>query len=894
MLSDHQLHKLLEGFNLPEGGKALVERIRTSEPSRRVQSNGTNVCAYYPSSKMGHTIQAESHTVELCFIFEQEYNEDVYEYYDQPTSLKLAYTHKNGRNIGVMHTPDFFIISEDYFGYIECKTEEQLLKLCEESPTRYVLNDDGSWSCPPGEEAAAAFGLSYKIWSDKGVNWAFQTNIGFLEDYFRPAFTSIDQSSKQLVLDIISKKKGVLISELIDTHNAPADTIYWLISRGEIYIDLHNDRLTEPERTYVFIDQVSSIAYQEILKPKTGDYLGDIENIMIQSGEIIFWDGTSWTILNIGNNNISIKSDSGNVIQLPLTVIHELIAKGEIKQSAPQYNAIEQKTLQILEQASTDDLHEANRRWEIICPILSGEQKAKEVVGVSHTSVKRYLKAYRAFKQEVGNGFLGLLPKTKYRGNRNSKLSKEVISTMNTVIEQEHEQVKAKNIQSVYGTLDNMCEKLGLTTPSLGTFINVIESRPQKEQTKKRYGSRAAYNLEQWHWRLSQTIPRHGSFPFQICHIDHTELDIELRHSRYGYSLGRPWLTIMIDAFSRLIVGFHLSFDSPSYKSCMMVIRDCVKRNQRFPNILIVDRGAEFGSTYFETLMAQFECMKKSRPSAKGRYGSVCERFFGISNTQLIHNLTGNTKATKNVRTITKSVNPKNLATWDLQSLYELLNGFFFTIYASNNHPSLNDTPEKIYEHGVKFGGSRKHRIIPFNQSFIIRTMPTTRKGTAKVNPLSGIQLNYIRYWHNSFRDPSISGFSVPVRYDPDDCGIIYAFIRNHWIKCFSDMYATFKGRSRKEIAIATVELRKANALSNKKRAITARRIAAFLAQAEELESLRIQRMRDEEKKLISDQSHIGQPDETSEHENPHNFAEQTTVDEPVFCDEDVAPMETF
>ena len=96
-----------------------------------------------------------------------------------------------------------------------------------------------------------------------------------------------------------------------------------------------------------------------------------------------------------------------------------------------------------------------------------------------------------------------------------------------------------------------------------------------------------------------------------------------------GRILGRPWYTMLTDAFSRRLLAIFLTFDPPSYRSCMMVLRECVRRHGRLPQSLVVDGGKEFGSVYFDTLLARFECTKKTRPPAKARFGSVCERLFG-------------------------------------------------------------------------------------------------------------------------------------------------------------------------------------------------------------------------------------------------------------------------
>jgi len=108
--------------------------------------------------------------------------------------------------------------------------------------------------------------------------------------------------------------------------------------------------------------------------------------------------------------------------------------------------------------------------------------------------------------------------------------------------------------------------------------------------------------------------------PFEIGHIDHTELDVEVISGHTGQVLGRPWMTLLIDAFSRRVLAFHVTFDAPSYRSCMMILRECVCRHRRLPQIVVLEGGREFDSVYFETLLARYECTKKTRPPAKARF----------------------------------------------------------------------------------------------------------------------------------------------------------------------------------------------------------------------------------------------------------------------------------
>src|SRR6266446_9368969 len=110
MFSSDGLMSWLERVDIPEQTRRIIEHIRWSGPSRRVGGGRSNVSGRYPSKKMGVTIQFESHRVELAGIYEMEHDSGVLEYFDQPPSIKLDYESATGRPMGVLHTPDFFVM----------------------------------------------------------------------------------------------------------------------------------------------------------------------------------------------------------------------------------------------------------------------------------------------------------------------------------------------------------------------------------------------------------------------------------------------------------------------------------------------------------------------------------------------------------------------------------------------------------------------------------------------------------------------------------------------------------------------------------------------------------------------------------------------------------------
>jgi hypothetical protein len=138
--------------------------------------------------------------------------------------------------------------------------------------------------------------------------------------------------------------------------------------------------------------------------------------------------------------------------------------------------------------------------------------------------------------------------------------------------------------------------------------------------------------------------------------------------------------------------------------------------------------------------------------------------------------------------------------------------------------------------------------MIRYDQDFVMCTMPTTAKGTAKISPGRGVKINHVYYWSDTFRDPEFEQRQLAVRYDPFDAGTAYAFCRNQWVECHSEYYAVFRGRSEKEVMLATKELHKQHQQHSKQRFnLNAKTLAIFLESVEAEEALLLQRLRDRE-----------------------------------------------
>jgi putative transposase len=851
-------------------GKAYLELVRSSPPSRRVASGRGNVPCRYPSEKMKLVIQAESHTVELPVLHLLEHDPDVLEFYDQPEGIRLRYKTIDGRSATAQHTPDFLVIRNGSAGWIECKQEEELRKLAKTHPNRYHRELDGVWRCPPAEAIAEERGLTYEIYSSDKIDWILQRNFNFLDDYLRYDREQVPEEIVEQVRQAVEASPGILLGDLRrKLADVSADAIHFLIARGQIYVDFSAAPLAETDRVAVFRDEATAQGYalseKTRLAPRT-----DIEPpAILLPGATIEFDGRSMKILHRGDTIATLQDENGRLVEWPNEEFDGLLKSGRLTGdcSAAAFDMQQQINIQSqLGNASREDFDEANARYDAIRPYLNTGIPKHQFTPPGTPSVRsrrRWIGRYEAAEQEYGCGYIGLLPDENL-GNRLPKMPERTRAKMVEFIDQEFESIRNEGVIQSWRRYMGICdaESPPLDPPSRATFSRAIRQRPRWQQILKRQGKRAAYAHEPFYWRVTQTTPRHGDRPFEICHLDHTQLDVQCVCAETGKDLGRPWLTLLIDAFSRRILAVFLTFDPPSYRSCMAALRICVKRWGRLPQKLVVDGGKEFLSTYFETLLGVYRIEKKQRPGAKARFGCVCERMFDTANQQLIHSLLGNTKLMTKVRQVTKSVDPKNHAVWTLGELYVALCEYCHEIYDTIEHSTLLQTPRALFAAGLERGGGRSHLFIPYSEAFKLTTLPTTKKGTARVRPNAGISVNYIVYWCDEFRRPEIEGTNVPVRYDPFDLSRAYAYVRNKWTLCVPPNRFGLQDLSEKELMLITQEIRqRQRQQSNRAAFITGRIISDYLGRTAVTETRLQQQKRDAAVRGIFSIIEGGKPD---------------------------------
>jgi len=846
MLNEQQLKRLMDKLAVPPIGRAIIEQIRSSQPSRNVEGRAGNVACRFPSKKMGCVIQAESHKNELAAVYLWEHDDRTYEFYDQPPQIKMNYLKADGRRTAHVTTPDFFVIQEDFIGWVECKPEEWLLNKEKEGSPLFVRDAASAWQCPPAVAFASNFGLGFQLRSSAQNPWIYIRNLMFLADYWNSDIPSNHAGAIRALQERLHQEKEMRVSDVLrDQQIGDADALNYAVANDLVYMDLFKDVLSEPEHSTVYVSQeVASILGPARARPKTSP--NAVKALTLTPGSTFTWANKVFTIKSVGGDKIILQDDSGEFLTMKCEQLERLSRSGEIQANELLVDS-ECALTKIYRAANPGDIEDGAKRSRILA---SGGNLCTAEKSISPRTIRHWKQRQKDGEQKYNDPFIGLVSRRSARGNRNRKLAPRVIEIMRDVISREFATADAKQLAVCWGIARNLCEAENLIPPSDKAFRREIKlSRSGYEMTLAREGQRAAYSQEPIFFDLERSTPRHGERPFEIAHLDHTQLDIHLAGSKFGETLAKPWLSIMIDAFSRSILAFVLTFDPPSYRSNMLLMRDCLRRHSRFPSNLVVDRGSDFNSEYFETFLARFAITKKSRPPQKARFGSVIERFFGVNNKQFIHNLRGNNKALQKPRQLSETHDPRKRAVWTFEELLIALEQYLFQVYGEIEHPALGVCPNQAFQVGMAKTGTRPMRLIPINDEIEMACLPSTKSGDAMIVPGKGVKIGPIYYQHPLMRSPGHARMRVFVRYDPFNLGYGYAYIDGQWRLCQSEYFGQFEGRSEREIMIISSEITGKNKRAGVRRAVTAQQLARFLVGVGQTEAQLLQQKKDAEQR---------------------------------------------
>lgn len=300
-----------------------------------------------------------------------------------------------------------------------------------------------------------------------------------------------------------------------------------------------------------------------------------------------------------------------------------------------------QKPTQSLTSPSDADWAEAVRREAVIRPLFeTSHLKSHRVAEASRQlglSTRRIYGLLSAFRQNpVTTSLLSRKPGPQ-KGVR--QLDAEVDAQIETAIENVYLKREKPTLKKLLRDVSQNCRARGVPSPSMKAIRARISARSLRERIKARHGAEAAGDK----FRLVQ-IGLLTERPLHVVQIDHTKVDIMLVDDVTRACIGRPWLTLVLDVHTRMVLGLYLSLDAPSATSVALAVSQAVLPKADWladrgielswiahglPEVIHVDNGREFHSRAFERGCQQYGIRIAYRPPATPRFGGHIERLMG-------------------------------------------------------------------------------------------------------------------------------------------------------------------------------------------------------------------------------------------------------------------------
>ncbi len=421
-----------------------------------------------------------------------------------------------------------------------------------------------------------------------------------------------------------------------------------------------------------------------------------------------------------------------------------------------------------IDSISDDDWKEANKRYTIIKPLIEVERGMKleinktllvqnlaEEHNVGYTTIYRWLSAYNQ------TGLLSSLVPNKRDGGRNkSRLSEEVVLLMDKTIQDYYlnSQKRSKKITAI--EVIRCCKNAGLEAPHPNTIYNRIKLISKKKILTSRIG----------HLEVSQTIaPTPGEYteaknPLDVVQIDHTILDIIVVSEEDRMPIGRPYITLAIDVYSRMVAGLYISLDPPGALGTGLCLSNAIlpkgdicaeyqlKSEWPFWGImrnLHMDNAKEFKGKMLKRASEEYGFTINWRPKAKSRYGAHIERLLGTLSRK-IHTLPGTTFEEIKYR---NNYDSNAKATMTLAELEKWIHIQIVDVYHLEKHSGIGMSPYKKYNEGI-FGSDKKQGIgIPLMQFHPDKVRLDFLPIIERTIQRSGVVIDHIRYYSDIFRN---------------------------------------------------------------------------------------------------------------------------------------------
>ena len=414
-----------------------------------------------------------------------------------------------------------------------------------------------------------------------------------------------------------------------------------------------------------------------------------------------------------------------------------------------------------INEVSDDDWKKAHERYIAIKPLLNStfitlDERASEIK-VSARTLRRWRDAYLS-----ANSIAALIDRKSGRRKGDNQLKPHIEKLIQDVINEHFLSIQRPTEESTIREVFKRCYELGIDKPGKNTVRRRISQISEKNYLKGRgFRKRAKQKF----------TPKPGTFPgadypLSVIQIDHTPADIILVDDKYRKPIGRPYITLAIDVYSRMVTGYYISLDPPSVTSVGMCLsRSILPKTELllehgitdaswdvfgFPTKIHVDNGADFRAESLRKSCMFHGIELEFRPVARPEFGGHIERLIG-NVMQKVHELPGTTFS--NIKERDTYDSEKN-ASMTLAEFEQWVLTYITKVYHETTHSALETTPNEKWKIGI-FGnnyeaGTGLPAIPSDPQTLTLDFMPSLERTIQRY----GVKIDGLIYY-----DPCLNSF---------------------------------------------------------------------------------------------------------------------------------------
>jgi putative transposase len=311
-------------------------------------------------------------------------------------------------------------------------------------------------------------------------------------------------------------------------------------------------------------------------------------------------------------------------------------------------------------------------------------------------------------------------------------------------------------ITALHRQVQRFSLNLGEKAPSYKVVYSIVRGLPADLLTLAHEGTKAyseAFDL---------VHRREAAGPNAIWQADHSPLDILL--VRPGGEPEKPWLTIVMDDYSRAVAGYLLSFEPPSTLHTSLALRQGIWRKDDprwnvcgIPDVLYTDHGSDFTSRHLEQVGADLKIRLVFSMQGKPRGRGRIERFFSTVDEMFLCELDGYAPAGGRVR---------SKPTLTLAELDSRLRTFLLDVYHRRDCAETKTPPAERWE----ANGFLPRMPESLEQLDLLLIQVAKSRRVRR----DGIHFHGLRYISPTLA--AYVGESVTLRFDPRDMGEIRVF----------------------------------------------------------------------------------------------------------------------